>query len=119
MEPVWLLGLAVLNLRLLLIADRSEYRLLVRKHVEIEWPQVAVAEHRLGEDLPLEAKFTAAGYDAAIIVGAPGAPAGELVAAELLAKEEFAPLILVLLEDPPEQPPPDQPRLQRLYGRKL
>src|SRR5579862_3293100 len=98
MEPVWLLGLAVLNLRLLLIADRSEYRLLVRKHVEIEWPQVAVAEHRLGEDQPLEAKFAAAGYDAAIIVGAPDVPAAELLAAELLVKEDFAPLVLVLLQ---------------------
>jgi hypothetical protein len=29
-----------LTVRLLLIAERAEYRLLVRKHVEIEWPDV-------------------------------------------------------------------------------
>jgi hypothetical protein len=107
-----------LSLRLLLIADRPEYRLLVRKHLEIEWPDTAVAEHRLGEDAPLEVNFTAAGFDAAIIVGAPTAPAAEILASELLAKE-FAPLVLVLLQDPPEIVPADMPRLQRLYGRKL
>ena len=37
------------NLRLLLIGERAEYRLLVRKHVEIEWPQAVIVEHRLGE----------------------------------------------------------------------
>jgi len=102
----------------LLIADRTEYRLLVRKHVEIEWPDASVIEHRLGEDEPLEAKFTAAGFDAAIIVGASTAPAAEILANELFAKE-FAPLVLVLLQDPPEMAPPDLPRLQRLYGRKV
>jgi hypothetical protein len=107
-----------LSLRLLLIADRAEYRLLVRKHVEIEWPDTALVEHRLGEDAPLEVNFTAAGFDAAIIVGAPTAPAAEILASELLAKE-FAPLVLVLLQDPPETVPADMPRLQRLYGRKV
>ena len=107
-----------MSLRLLLIADRTEYRLLVRKHVEIEWPDASVIEHRLGEDEPLEAKFTAAGFDAAIIVGASTAPAAEILANELFAKE-FAPLVLVLLQDPPEMAPPDLPRLQRLYGRKV
>ena len=52
-----------MSLRLLLIADRPEYRLLVRKHLEIEWPDAAVAEHRLGEDGALEDKFTAAGRE--------------------------------------------------------
>jgi eukaryotic-like serine/threonine-protein kinase len=108
-----------LSLRLLLVGDRPEYRLLVRKHLEIEWPQAAILEHRLGEDEPLEAKFTGAAYDAAIIVGAPAAPAAELLATELLARDEFAPLVLVLLQDPPQTSPADVPRLQRLYGRKL
>jgi hypothetical protein len=107
-----------LSLRLLLIADRTEYRLLVRKHVEIEWPDAEVIEHRIGEDEPLEAKFTAAGFDAAIVVGAAAAPAAEILANELFAKE-FAPLVLVLLQDPPEIAPADLPRLQRLYGRKV
>jgi eukaryotic-like serine/threonine-protein kinase len=108
-----------LSLRLLLIADRTEYRLLVRKHLEIEWPDAAVVEHRLGEDGALDDKFTAAGFDAAIIVGAPTAPAAEILANELLAKQEFAPVVLVLLQDPPPSLPADVPRLQRLYGRKV
>ncbi len=60
-------------MRLLVIAARPDYRLLVRKHVEIEWPDADVVEHRLGEDNPLEPQFTAAGFDAVIIVGAPQA----------------------------------------------
>ena len=109
-----------MSLRLLLIGDRPEYRLLVRKHLEVEWPQVTVLEHRLGEDAPLESRFTAAAYDAAIIVGAgTGSAAAELLANELLARDEFAPLILVLLQDPPPTVPADVPRLQRLNGRKL
>ena len=62
-----------MSLRLLVIADRAEYRLLARKHIEIEWPDAAVLEHRLGEDEPLDPKFTAAGFDAAIILDAPPA----------------------------------------------
>ena len=70
-----------MSLRLLLIAERPEYRLLVKKHVEIEWPDAAVVEHRLGEDEPLEANFAAAGFDAAIIVAAPPTAAAERLAA--------------------------------------
>ena len=69
-------GPPVLSLRLLVIADRSEYRLLVRKHVEIEWPDASHVEHRLGEDEPLDGNFAAAGFDAVIIVGAPPTAAG-------------------------------------------
>jgi len=58
-------------MRLLVIAARADYRLLVRKHVEIEWPDASLVEHRLGEDNPLEAQFAAVGFDAVIIVGAP------------------------------------------------
>ncbi|MGD0490797.1 MAG: serine/threonine-protein kinase [Steroidobacteraceae bacterium] len=117
-----------MSLRLLVVADRPEYRLLARKHIEIEWPDAAIHEHRLGEDEPLDSKFTAAGFDAAIIVDAPppvaGAapaettPAGSL-AAELAARAEFAPLIMLLLHDTPAVRPADTPRIRRLYGRKI
>lgn len=108
-----------MKLRLLVISERSEYRLLVRKHVEVEWPTAVVLEHRLGEDEPLETKFAAAGFDAVIIVGAPPTEAAELLASVLSAKTDFAPLVLVLLQEPPAEPPPQAPRLQRLYGRKI
>jgi eukaryotic-like serine/threonine-protein kinase len=113
-----------LSLRLLVIADRPEYRLLVRKHVEIEWSDAVVLEHRLGEDQPLDAKFVAAGYDAVIVVGAPPAESAEILASLLASRADFAPLVLVLLQDapgaavPPEVPP-DTPRLSRLYGKKV
>ncbi len=108
-----------MSLRLLIIADRPEYRLLVRKHVEIEWPAARVVEHRLGEDEPFEAKFAAAGFDAVILVGAPPTQPAELLAQVLSARADFAPLVLVLLQDAPADPPAQAPRLQRLYGRKI
>ncbi len=108
-----------MSLRLLVIADRPEYRLLVRKHVEIEWPSAVALEHRLGEDQPLDAKFVAAGYDAVIIVGAPPAESAEILASLLSSRTDFAPLVLVLLQDAPPDVPPDTPRLQRLYGKKV
>ena len=122
-----------MSLRLLVIADRPEYRLLVRKHVEIEWSDAVVLEHRLGEDQPLDAKFVAAGYDAVIVVGAPPAESAEILASLLASRADFAPLVLVLLQDapgaaapgaaaPPEalpEVPPDTPRLARLYGKKV
>jgi hypothetical protein len=113
-----------LSLRVLVIADRPEYRLLVRKHVEIEWSDAVVLEHRLGEDQPLDAKFVAAGYDAVILVGAPPAESAEILASLLASRADFAPLVLVLLQDapgaaaPPEAPP-DTPKLSRLYGKKV
>src|ERR1700730_19042485 len=73
------------NLRLLLIGERAEYRLLVRKHVEIEWPQAVIVEHRLGEDAQLDDHFAAAGFDAVVIVGAPPATQHEMLAAALRA----------------------------------
>ncbi|MGA2188882.1 MAG: serine/threonine-protein kinase [Steroidobacteraceae bacterium] len=107
-----------MTLRLLLIAERAEYRLLVRKHVEIDWPAAFIVEHRLGQDAPLDEHFSAAGFDAAILVGEPPAHTLEALAAELLAKPEFAPVVLVLLQDPPPAPPAT-PGLQRIYGRKI
>ena len=122
-----------MSLRLLVIADRPEYRLLVRKHIEIEWSDAVVLEHRLGEDQPLDAKFVAAGYDAVIVVGAPPAESAEIRASLLASRADLAPKLVVQLEDapgaaapgaaaPPEalpELPPDTPRLARLYGKKV
>jgi len=108
-----------LSLRVLVIADRPEYRLLVRKHVEIEWSEAVVLEHRLGEDQPLDAKFVAAGYDAVIVVGAPPAESAEILASLLSSRADFAPLVLVLLQDAPPDVPPDTAKLARLYGKKV
>jgi tRNA A-37 threonylcarbamoyl transferase component Bud32 len=106
-------------MRLLLIAARADYRLLVRKHVEIEWPDCILVEHRLGEDNPLEAQFAAVGFDAVIIVGVPPTAAAEALAAGLSAKTEFAPIVLLLLRDVPTPEPAAVHGLHRLYGRKI
>src|SRR5271170_577370 len=106
-------------MRLLVIAARADYRLLVRKHVEIEWPDASLVEHRLGEDNPLETHFTAVGFDAVIIVGVPPTAAVEALTAGLLAKPEFAPIVLLMLQDAPNPEPAAVPGLHRLYGRKI
>jgi eukaryotic-like serine/threonine-protein kinase len=106
-------------LRLLVIASRDDYRLLVRKHVEIEWPDATLVEHRLGEDSPLDSQFVAAGFDAAIIVAVPPTEIAEALAAALVAKPEFAPIVLVLLQDAPNPEPAPVRRLHRVYGRKI
>ncbi len=116
-----------MSLRLLVIADRAEFRLLARKHIEIEWPDADIHEHRLGEDEPLDPKFTAAGFDAAIIVDAQPAdtqpadakPGAAALAAELAGRPEFAPMVVVTLDEAPAVRPADTPRIQRLYGRKI
>src|SRR6202790_4006107 len=100
-------------MRLLVIAARADYRLLVKKHVEIEWPDASVVEHRLGEDNPLEAQFAAVGFDAVIIVGVPPTDAAEALAAGLLAKPEFAPIVLLILDDVPKPEPPAVSGLRR------
>jgi eukaryotic-like serine/threonine-protein kinase len=106
-------------MRLLVIAARADYRLLVRKHVEIEWPDATLVEHRLGDDNPLEAQFAAVGFDAVIIVGVPPTAAAEALAAGLLAKPEFAPIVMLSLEDAPNPEPAAVRGLHRLYGRKI
>ncbi len=106
-------------MRLLVIAARDDHRLLVRKHVEIEWPDGALVEHRLGEDGPLDAQFAAVGFDAVIVVGEPSASGTEALAATLLAKPEFAPIVLLMLQDAPAPEPAAAPGLYRLYGRKI
>ena len=106
-------------MRLLVIAARPDYRLLVRKHVEIEWPDANLVEHRLAEDNPLEAQFAAVGFDAVIIVGVPPTDAAEALAAGLSAKPEFAPILLLMLQDAPSPEPAPVRGLHRLYGRKI
>jgi tRNA A-37 threonylcarbamoyl transferase component Bud32 len=106
-------------MRLLVIAARPDYRLLVRKHVEIEWPDANIVEHRLGEDNPLEAQFAAVGFDAVIIVGVPPTAGAEALAAALLTKPEFAPILLLMLQDAPSPEPAAIRGLDRLYGRKI
>jgi len=106
-------------MRLLVIAARDEYRLLVRKHVEIQWPDAVVVEHALGKDPQLDDNFAAVGFDAVIMVGAPPTQATAAMAAAHAAKHEFAPILLVLLEEAPEFPPPAIPGVNRLYGRKI
>jgi len=108
-----------MKLRLMLMAERAELRLLIRKHVEIEWPEALLVEHRPGDDAPLDKQFTAAGFDAVILVAAPPTQAEDEWAAEWLSRPESAPLIVVLLEDPPVPLPQSRPGLQRLYGRKI
>jgi tRNA A-37 threonylcarbamoyl transferase component Bud32 len=106
-------------MRLLVIAARADYRLLVRKHVEIEWPDAHIVEHRLGDDSPLETLFAATAFDAVIILGVPPTAAAEKLAAGLLAKPEFAPIVLVMLTDAPAKEPAAVPGLHRLYGKKI
>jgi tRNA A-37 threonylcarbamoyl transferase component Bud32 len=106
-------------MRLLLIAARADHQLLVKKHVEIEWPNANFVEHRLGEDGALDAEFAATGFDAVIIVAVPAAERTDALVADLLAKPEFAPIVLLLLQDAPNPEPDAVPGMQRLYGRKI
>ncbi len=106
-------------MRLLVIAARADYRLLVRKHVEIEWPDANLAEHRLGEDSPLDEQFAAVGFDAVVIVGVTPSAAAEALVAGLLAKPEFAPIVLLVLEAAPNPEPGTVAGLHRIYGRKI
>jgi eukaryotic-like serine/threonine-protein kinase len=106
-------------MRLLLIAARDDHRLLVRKHIEIEWPDAAIVEHALGKDAPLDEQFAAAGYDAVIVIGAKPTIAIEGMAASLAAKAEFAPIVLVLLNDAPNPLPPPIHGVHSVYGRKV
>jgi eukaryotic-like serine/threonine-protein kinase len=106
-------------MRLLVIAARADYRLLVRKHVEIEWPDANLVEHRLGEDSPLDAQFAAVGFDAVIVVGVTPTADTEALVASLLAKPEFAPIVLLLVEEPPNPEPAPVAGLHRIYGRKI
>ena len=106
-------------MRLLVIAARDDHRLLVRKHVEIQWPDAVIVEHLLGLEPKLDENFAAVGFDAVIIVSAPPtADAVDFALAEA-AKPEFAPILLLLLEDAPDPLPPAIRGIYRLYGRKV
>src|SRR5882762_3104989 len=106
-------------MRLMVIAARDDHRLLVRKHVEIQWPDAAIVEHLLGVEPKLDENFAAVGFDAVIIVSAPPTAATADFALAQAAKPEFAPILLLLLEEEPDPAPPAIPGLHRLYGRKI
>jgi len=106
-------------MRLLVIGALAEHRLLIRKHAEIEWPDAVIIEHRLGKDPDLEPQFAAVGFDAVICVGAHPSSRIQNYAVGLLSKVEFAPIVLVLLEDAPAEPLPTMHGLYRVYGRKI
>lgn len=105
-------------LRLLVIGERAECRTVVKLHVEIEWPDAVIVEHDPGIDAPLAVEFAASGFDAVIVAAAAPTAAAEQLVAGLLARAEFAPVVLVSLTDAPANPTAE-PRLQRLYGRKI
>jgi eukaryotic-like serine/threonine-protein kinase len=106
-------------MRIMAIAARDDYRLLVRKHVEVQWPNAVIVEHALGRDPDLDQDFAAVGYDAVIIVSAPATAATADYALALAARREFAPVILLQLEDAPKSAPAPVAGLNRLYGSKL
>jgi tRNA A-37 threonylcarbamoyl transferase component Bud32 len=106
-------------MRLLLIAARADHQLLVKKHVEIEWPDASFVEHRFGADGPFDAQFAAVGFDAVVIVSVPPTAGAETLVAEFLTQPEFAPIVLLLLQDAPDPEPDAVPGVQRLYGRKI
>jgi len=108
-----------MRLRLLVMGNRADHLLLVRKHVEIEWPDAQIVEHRLGFDPPLNDDFAATAYDAVLIVTAPPVDTAEALASRFLARPEFAPVVLLELRDAPQPLPIARPGLYRNYGRKI
>jgi eukaryotic-like serine/threonine-protein kinase len=106
-------------MRLMVMAERGDHRLLVRKHVEIEWPDAVIVEHGRGPDPDLEQHFAATGFDAVVIVAAPPTGKAAEYAIGLARKPEFAPILLLLLEDEPATLPPKVQGIHRLYGRKV
>ena len=106
--------------RFLVIALSEEHRLLVRKHIEIEWTDAAVVEFKLDEDPPFPAGFAAAGFDCVVIATeAARAARTEKLLQEYLARAEFAPIVYVVSGEPPAPAFATQPGVQRLYGRKV
>ncbi|MDP9065150.1 MAG: serine/threonine protein kinase [Pseudomonadota bacterium] len=105
-------------MRLLIIGERAEHRLLVRKHVEVEWPDACIVEHRLGEEAPLDPDYAAAGLDVVVVIGAPPSNRHTALAAQLLSRPEFAPLVCISLQEPPAAAPATK-GIVRLYSRKI
>jgi eukaryotic-like serine/threonine-protein kinase len=107
-----------LIVRLLVVAERAEHRLLIRKHVEIDWPEAVIVEHRLGHDMPLDPHFTAAGFDAVVIVAVHPTASADALASQSVAKPEFAPVVYIAMQ---ETAPAQSavPGVHCLYGRKI
>ncbi len=106
-------------MRILAIGDRADCRLLIRKHAEIEWPEALVVEHDLGADPVLDSEYSAAGFDAVVLIGEARSPALESLAVNFASRPDFAPVLLVMLDDAPAPEHPAVPGLARLYGRRL
>jgi eukaryotic-like serine/threonine-protein kinase len=106
-------------MRIMTIAARDDYRLLVRKHVEVQWPNAVIVEHALGKDPDLDPEFAAVSFDTVIVVSAPATATTVDYALALAARLEFAPIILLQLEDAPKPAPAPVRGLHRLYGGKL
>jgi hypothetical protein len=105
--------------RLLVMSTQADLHQLFCKHVEIAWPEAVIVAHNISEDPPLDKEFAATGFDAVVIVSAAPTEAAEWLAAELLARLEFAPILLVLLQDPPDRQTKAMPGLYRVEGRKI
>lgn len=108
-----------MSLRLLVVAARAEQRLLVRKHVEIEWPDAVIHEHAFGEDAPIEPEFEAGGFDAAVIVAAETCEELARLACELRARPAFAPLVFVALARSAQGLPAEGAGLRVLQGERV
>ncbi len=109
-----------MNPRFMIAALVEEHRLLIRKHIEIEWPSATIMDFDLDVEPAFPKGFVAAGYDAVVLVGQSArAQRIEGTLQDWLSRPEFAPVVYVLLEDPPNPPIPAHPGVQRLYGRKV
>ena len=109
-----------MNKRFLVIAINEEHRMLVRKHIEVEWPDAAVVDFKLDEDPPYPPGFCAAGYDAVVIVGTGSRKSRtEELLNDYAGRKEFSPLIYLCLGDPPQPAIAPKNGVQRLYGRKV
>ncbi len=106
------------GLRVLVIGEREDYRLIARKHLEIAWPDGVIVEHRLGEDPALDPQYAAAGFDAVLLTSGPPGAALAALAADLPVRPEFAPVVWLRLE---EGAPPAAAihGLHCLYGRRV
>ncbi|MDE2304546.1 MAG: serine/threonine protein kinase [Gammaproteobacteria bacterium] len=106
-------------MRLLVIAARDEHRLLVRKHVEVEWPEAVVAEHALGVDPPLDPLFEANGFDAVVLIGAePLEPLARL-AEQFRERADFAPIVFIGLGGEGRGAPAARRGLEVLIGARI
>jgi len=96
------------------IAARADYRLLVRKHVEIEWPDRASSNIAWAKTI-LSRHSLPRGFDASS--SSSTAADARKRAAGLLAKPEFAPIVLLILQDAPNPEPPPSPAAPALRAQ--